>query len=389
MDAFISYSRKDKTFAQELHQMLTDNQKESWIDWKDIPATADWWVEIQEGIEAANAFVFVISPDSISSEVCQQELEHAVRHNKRLIPLVYREAKNVPKVLGHLNWIFFRETDDFESAFKNLIEVMETDLDWVKQHTRLTQRAVEWEKRERNDSYLLRGDDLAEAEQYLSQVNCKPGLTQLQQEYIVTSQQKQAAELLHELEQAKTLAETERHRLEEQKQYNAQLRTRSMIIIGSLLLVIAVGIFAAFRVAREGMLSRSAEEVVEAIVEFGDAGVNSDVCWAGAIYGVADIVIDACEQAVTLNPDVSYYYESRGVARALMGEMSAAGADLKMAIEIAREGQQGADRIEMWQAWAQQIEQGQNPFDQQTLNQLRDDWRAENELHRQVDAHER
>ena len=40
-------------------------------------------------------------------------------------------------------WLFFREGDDFEPAFKELMRVMDTDLEWVKAHTRLTVRAVE------------------------------------------------------------------------------------------------------------------------------------------------------------------------------------------------------------------------------------------------------
>ncbi len=238
MDAFISYSRKDKIFVQRVHDALIEHQKELWVDWEDIPLTSDWWTEIEEGIEATHAFVFIISPDSVSSKVCHQEIEHAIKHNKRLIPIVYRETTDIPYPLSHLNWIFCRETDNFEAAFANLLAVMNTDLEWVKRHTRLIRRAVEWEQKGRNDSYLLRGDDLAEAEQHLGQPDRQPTLTSLQQEYIVTSQQKQAAALQHELEQSKTLAETEQRRVAEQQQHYTQLRQRSMLIIGSLVLVI-------------------------------------------------------------------------------------------------------------------------------------------------------
>ena len=77
MDVFISYSRKDKSFVQKLHEGLTQKQKDSWVDWEDIPLTAEWWAEIQSGIEAAEAFIFVISPDSVVSEVCREEIAYA------------------------------------------------------------------------------------------------------------------------------------------------------------------------------------------------------------------------------------------------------------------------------------------------------------------------
>jgi hypothetical protein len=47
---------------------------------------------IYEAIEDANAFVLVLSPESVSSEVCARELVHAAAHNKRIIPLQHREV---------------------------------------------------------------------------------------------------------------------------------------------------------------------------------------------------------------------------------------------------------------------------------------------------------
>jgi hypothetical protein len=82
-DVFISYSRKDKEFVKTLHVALSANSCETWIDWQDIPLTADGWQEIEHGIEAADTSVFVLSVDAIASKVCKQEIDHAVRHNKQ------------------------------------------------------------------------------------------------------------------------------------------------------------------------------------------------------------------------------------------------------------------------------------------------------------------
>jgi len=119
-DVFISYSRKDKEFVKTLHQALTESQYNTWVDWEDIPLTADWWEEIKAGIESANTFLFVISPDSISSKVCAQEIEHAVANNKRLLPIVRRDGFDMNLVnpsLGKHNWLFFRAGDDFNHSF--------------------------------------------------------------------------------------------------------------------------------------------------------------------------------------------------------------------------------------------------------------------------------
>lgn len=220
-DVFISYSRKDKPFVQRLHQSLEAEGRDAWVDWEGIPLTADWWAEIQEGIETADTFVFVISPDSAASKVCGQEVIHAHQHNKRIVPIVYRDVSptDLPEILAHLNWVFCRDSDDFDRAFKTLIDTMDTDLEWVKAHTRLTQRAVEWDRKSRDVSYLLRGVDLEEAEDHLKQTGKQPPLTNLQIEYILSSRQNQ---------------ETERQKeIEAQKQ--RRTATRRILIIGILL----------------------------------------------------------------------------------------------------------------------------------------------------------
>ncbi len=190
-DAFISYSRKDKVFVQRLYEALQARGQKIWVDWDGIPLSADWRAEIREGIENANAVIFVISPDSLASKEVGVEREWAEDLNKRLIPLVYRDVtpKAVPPSLASLNWIFCRETDNFEAAMVAVLDVLETDLAWVKTHTRLLMRAIEWDKNERNQSFLLRGDDLHQAERSLMQNYTDPQPTPLQHEYVVTSRQ--------------------------------------------------------------------------------------------------------------------------------------------------------------------------------------------------------
>ena len=93
-DIFISYSRKNRGFVRRLHDALGAQPRDIWVDWEDIPPIAEWPKEISAAIEAAQAFVFVISPDSVSSEICGKELAHAVENNKRLIPFVCRELED-------------------------------------------------------------------------------------------------------------------------------------------------------------------------------------------------------------------------------------------------------------------------------------------------------
>ncbi|MBN8559863.1 MAG: TIR domain-containing protein [Leptolyngbya sp. UWPOB_LEPTO1] len=190
-DVFISYSRKDKPFVEKLHQALEAQNRDAWVDWEDIPLSAKWWHEIQRGIEGANTFVFVISRDSVESKVCRDEIDHAVLHNKRLVPIVRRDDFEMAKVhptLGQHNWLFFRETDDFETGLAGLLKAIETDLEYVRAHTRILERAIEWQEQKRNESFGLKGDDLRSAEAWLIQGETKePKPTELQQNYIRAS----------------------------------------------------------------------------------------------------------------------------------------------------------------------------------------------------------
>jgi len=192
-DAFISYSRKDIAFARLLHEALVENGLETWIDWQDIPPSADWLVEVYEAIEGADAFVFVISETSLSSEICGLEIAHAAKHNKRLIPIVIKdvEAEQVPKELAVLNWIFFEEAGEkFAEAMEDLVTAITADQPWIKAHTRFENKALEWEKKEGDRGLLLRGGDLTEAETWLAGSAGKdPQPTALQTQYILKSRE--------------------------------------------------------------------------------------------------------------------------------------------------------------------------------------------------------
>ena len=96
-DVFISYSRRDLEFVRRLDASLVARGKDVWVDWQDILPTAEWLEEVFEGIESSDNFLFVISPDSLTSEVCTRELGHALEQRKRLVPVLHRDADNQPR----------------------------------------------------------------------------------------------------------------------------------------------------------------------------------------------------------------------------------------------------------------------------------------------------
>ncbi|NET38100.1 MAG: TIR domain-containing protein [Cyanothece sp. SIO1E1] len=194
-DVFISYSRKDKEFVQKLHAALEQAGRDAWVDWAGIAPTAEWWEEIKLGIEKSDTFVFILSPASVGSKVCTEEIDHAVKRNKRLVPIVCRDVKpqDVHSDLARLNWLFFRESDDFAATFQTLLKVIDTDLAHVKAHTRLLVKAIEWDTQGHDPSFLLQGTDLQAAAQWLSQAESEPRPAPLHTQYIVESGKAEAA----------------------------------------------------------------------------------------------------------------------------------------------------------------------------------------------------
>jgi len=192
---FISYSRKDKDFVRKLGDALAAQQHEAWVDWKDIPLTAEWQREIFANIEAAENFLFLISPDSVVSSNCRKEIDHAALNNKRMVPIYYRSVpdETIPEALNRFQRLDFSADDDFDSKLAVLIAALDADLGWVQMHTRLLTRAREWEQEEKDSSFLLRGKDLREAEQWIARsAEKEPKPTTLHSQYIVASHQSTA-----------------------------------------------------------------------------------------------------------------------------------------------------------------------------------------------------
>lgn len=295
-NVFVSYSRRNKPFVQTLVQALQKRGREVWVDWDSIPSGADWWEEIKLGIEVADTMIFVLSPESVASEVCGRELEHALQHQKRLLPVVCKDVDPalVHSELGKINWIFLRDTDNFEVGFRSLVAALDADLSYVRTHTRLLVRATEWIARNKDRSLLLRGSEIQEARRWLAESDHKsPQALQVQKEYIWASYNE---EVDHQQEE-----------LAEQKQILRQQRllTQTMAVAGAL--AIALGMVS-FRLYRSAETSRSLaeQERLTALTEASGALYGSGQTFEALVKSVeAGFTLNALKQtAQAQNPDV-------------------------------------------------------------------------------------
>jgi WD40 repeat protein len=189
-DAFLSYSRKNRDFVRRLHDFLVEQGKDIWLDEEDIPPASEWEKDIAESIDAAYGFVFVVSKHSLASKECAKELDYAIGHGKRIVPIACDDAhpSEARDELRKVNWVLCRNGDDQATAFAAVLQGLDTDLEWTHESTRLLMRAVEWDESGQNSSFLLRGSDLREAEEQLAAGASKdPPPTELHSTYILAS----------------------------------------------------------------------------------------------------------------------------------------------------------------------------------------------------------
>lgn len=191
LDVFVSYSRSDSDFARKLNDALQNQGKKTWFDQESIASGTDFQKEIFAGIELSNHFLFVISPSSIDSPYCAEEVEYAKKLNKRIVTVLYQpvNAADLPTALAAVQWIdFHKHQDDFYINLGELIRTIDSDPEHKRSHTRLLLRAIEWEREGYDSSYLLYGNDLAASERWLKQSSGKmPAPSPLQLKYIQTS----------------------------------------------------------------------------------------------------------------------------------------------------------------------------------------------------------
>ena len=103
-------------------------------------------------------------------------------------------------------------------------------------------------------------------------------------------------------------------------------------------------------------------------VEISASSWNS-LCWFGSLNNGASLVLDACEKAVTLaSPDNKWFFQdSRGVARALTGNIEGAIEDFQAFISWTKNDVNKAKR----QGWIESLRAGKNPFTPEVLEELK------------------
>jgi len=117
-NVFISYSTVDKTFAQSLASDLKSVGTAVWIDFLEIKDRDSIFQRINEALELNDLFVFIMSPESISSYWVQKELDAAFAKKAQIIPILIKSC-SIPPLLSGIKTVDFRE-DYYRALFELL-----------------------------------------------------------------------------------------------------------------------------------------------------------------------------------------------------------------------------------------------------------------------------
>jgi len=177
---FICYSRKDEKFTGWLAESLTGRGYIADFDRSardprnvetGIAADEEWWCRLKEMIAQAETVIFVVSPDSIKSPVCDGEIGFAQECSKRIVPLLFRNVnlKRAPPRLASLNIkLDFRQRKHWTRGLDDLALVLTTDLRWHREGARLLGLALAWQRSGLQEALLLPLGSVDEADRWIS-----------------------------------------------------------------------------------------------------------------------------------------------------------------------------------------------------------------------------
>ncbi|MBC7870716.1 MAG: toll/interleukin-1 receptor domain-containing protein, partial [Chitinophagaceae bacterium] len=125
---FVSYSRRNKNFAERLARDLSDAGLDVWVDWRQIQAGELWQKEIYRGIERSEMLIFCLSPDAVISEWCQREINTARQQGKIIIPVMAVSAMAQLQQTEAMRWLldvhFINFENRYEEAFPELLNAL-------------------------------------------------------------------------------------------------------------------------------------------------------------------------------------------------------------------------------------------------------------------------
>ncbi len=141
MKVFVSYARADKPYCIRIIETL--HAHDVWYDQR-LYAGQDWWKEILRRLEWCEVFLYLLSPDSVTSQYCRRELELALRLKRDIIPVMIAKDTLLPQNMR--DWQYVDLSDNL--TVENVSQLLNAILMVERQKTTASAPAAEVEVRD-------------------------------------------------------------------------------------------------------------------------------------------------------------------------------------------------------------------------------------------------
>lgn len=127
MKIFISYSRVDNSYADEVEKVLKDNGVQYFFDRKDINWGDRIDTKIEEGIKSSDAILVLISPASLKSDWVPYEIGFAKGAGLQVLPYLVHPSVDIPGYLA--NKLYLRDMGELKKfiSYKKVADILEKD----------------------------------------------------------------------------------------------------------------------------------------------------------------------------------------------------------------------------------------------------------------------
>ena len=126
---FLCHNHKDKAFVRKLARDLEGHGIKYWLDEAEMKVGDSLIKKIREGIDDADYFAVVLSPDSVNAPWVLNELDVAMNHqingrNIKVLPIMLKQCDPPGFLLGKY-YADFRDEEKYNDSFRQLVNSMD------------------------------------------------------------------------------------------------------------------------------------------------------------------------------------------------------------------------------------------------------------------------
>ena len=165
-DIFCIYHPADIEFVRRLAAQMRATGINCWFDDSDFGKLSAQSAQLKGGILRAYTVAVVLSQSSAESQLCNELIQHAVSHSKRIVTLIREDdiSVEVHPAIVDSPYLYFRDEDDLVARIEQLRPQLEVDGD-LRLHTELLVAADAWRAGGRKQQDLLPAHRWDEARQ--------------------------------------------------------------------------------------------------------------------------------------------------------------------------------------------------------------------------------